>query len=90
MVPSLVANRSGAGLDVFEQEPLPHDSPLWDMQNVIVSPHSAGHSQYLPGRLADLAGDVLRLMDAQQRLHYAGMRRRASVHVTCTGIAAST
>jgi phosphoglycerate dehydrogenase-like enzyme len=31
---------SGAGLDVFEVEPLPEDSPLWDMENVIISPHA--------------------------------------------------
>jgi phosphoglycerate dehydrogenase-like enzyme len=31
----------GAGLDVFKTEPLPQDSPFWDMPNVIVSPHSA-------------------------------------------------
>lgn len=29
----------GAGLDVFEEEPLPASSPLWDMENVIISPH---------------------------------------------------
>lgn len=32
----------GAGLDVFETEPLPADSPLWGMKNVIISPHYAG------------------------------------------------
>jgi phosphoglycerate dehydrogenase-like enzyme len=33
---------AGAALDVFEEEPLPPDSPLWDMENVIVCPHMSG------------------------------------------------
>ena len=35
---------AGAYLDVFEREPLPVESPLWDLPNAIVSPHTASHS----------------------------------------------
>ena len=49
----------GAYLDVFEVEPLPADSPLWDMPNVLISPHSAGTSDRENPRLVDLFCDNL-------------------------------
>ena len=33
---------AGAGLDVFAEEPLPEESPFWDLDNIILSPHSSG------------------------------------------------
>jgi glyoxylate/hydroxypyruvate reductase A len=50
----------GAGLDVFAAEPLPADSPLWDLPNVIVSPHSASTSTHENARITDLFCDNLR------------------------------
>ncbi len=44
----------GAALDVFATEPLPPDSPLWEMPNVLVSPHSASTSDRENTRLAEL------------------------------------
>jgi phosphoglycerate dehydrogenase-like enzyme len=42
-----------AGLDVVPREPLPPDSALWDMANVLMTPHTAGASQYRTGRNID-------------------------------------
>src|SRR5205085_3923354 len=41
---------AGAGLDVYEQEPLPADHPLWTMPGVLLTPHTAGHGPYLDER----------------------------------------
>ena len=51
---------SGAALDVFEHEPLSQDSPLWEMPNVLVSPHSGSTSDRENHRLTDLFCDNLR------------------------------
>src|SRR6185295_10157717 len=54
---------AGAGLDVFEIEPLPADHPLWMMPNVIITPHVAGHSPRVPERhLAVLLDNVGRFV----------------------------
>jgi phosphoglycerate dehydrogenase-like enzyme len=45
LISALAAERiAGAGLDVFEEEPLPATSPLWNFDNVIISPHVAGYT----------------------------------------------
>ena len=50
---------AGAYLDVFAHEPLPADSPLWTLSNVIVTPHSAGFSEGNEERVARMFLDNL-------------------------------
>ena len=51
---------AGAALDVFPSEPLPSDSPFWDLDNVIITPHSAGITERLWERHYVLIAENLR------------------------------
>ena len=51
---------AGAALDVTEQEPLPPDSPLWDLPNIILTPHTAGASIGKERRVVEIFVDNLR------------------------------
>lgn len=59
---------AGAGLDVTDQEPLPADSPLYSMPNVILTPHISGASDNYDKRLTALFADNLRRYRAGQPL----------------------
>ena len=50
----------GAALDVFDQEPLPPDSPLWDLDNLLITPHTAGMTARLWQRHYSLFSENLR------------------------------
>ncbi|HMM20092.1 MAG TPA: D-2-hydroxyacid dehydrogenase [Selenomonadales bacterium] len=57
----------GAGLDVFDHEPLPPDSPLWDMPNVIITPHIAALSpHYLDRAVKSFADNLTRFVEDRE------------------------
>ena len=67
----------GAALDVFQEEPLPRSSPLWEMPNVIVSPHSASTVVQENDRLVDLFIENLhRYLDGRPLLNVFDHHRR--------------
>jgi phosphoglycerate dehydrogenase-like enzyme len=59
---------AGAGLDVFEQEPLPADHKLWTLPGVLITPHTAGHGPYLDERRYEIILDNCRRFLAGQPL----------------------
>ncbi len=59
---------AGAALDVFEQEPLPAEHPLWTLPNVLITPHTAGHGPYLDERRFEILLDNARRFLAGQPL----------------------
>jgi phosphoglycerate dehydrogenase-like enzyme len=64
---------AGAYLDVFAHEPLPADSPIWDLPNVIASPHSAGFSDANATRVEAIFLDKLgRRLQGQPMLNLVG------------------
>lgn len=68
---ALIDGRVGfAALDVFEQEPLPTNSPLWELPNVVVSPHNAGTYEDEERKIAELfAENARRLLDGEPMLN---------------------
>ena len=59
---------AGAALDVFEHEPLPQDSPLWDLDNLLITPHTAGLTDKLWNRHYELFSENLRRYLSHQPL----------------------
>jgi glyoxylate/hydroxypyruvate reductase A len=64
----------GAILDVFDEEPLPADHPLWKFENVVITPHISGPST--PDEIGPIFDDNLRRYLARRPLRYQVDRRR--------------
>jgi len=75
LLEALRANRlGGAVLDVFAEEPLPAGHPLWEFDNVVITPHISGPST--PGEIAPLFNDNLRRYLAGRPLRFLVDRKR--------------
>jgi phosphoglycerate dehydrogenase-like enzyme len=59
---------AGAALDVFEREPLPPDSPLWELEDLLITPHTAGLTEKLWKRHYALFSENLRRYLAREPL----------------------
>jgi D-2-hydroxyacid dehydrogenase (NADP+) len=59
---------AGAGLDVFETEPLPEDNPLWDFEDVIISPHRGSATNRYHLDIADLVKEIFAQYQAGETL----------------------
>jgi D-2-hydroxyacid dehydrogenase (NADP+) len=69
LVEALRAGRiRGAALDVFAKEPLAEDSPYWDLENVVITPHTAALTEYLWERQYDLLSENLKRYRTTQPL----------------------
>ena len=61
---------AGAAIDHFWDEPLPEDSPFWDLPNVIVTPHTAGETRKYEDNVIDILIENLeRLWRGEATLH---------------------
>ncbi len=70
MIAALKANKIyGAGLDVMASEPLPPDNPLWDLPNVVMTPHSAGAGGDKTDPIVTIISDNLLLFKAGKPLN---------------------
>jgi phosphoglycerate dehydrogenase-like enzyme len=66
---------AGVGLDTFEKEPLPAESPLWGMENAIITPHVSGGFRRYHARVMDV---FLENLDYFMRGEYLTMPGRAN------------
>jgi phosphoglycerate dehydrogenase-like enzyme len=75
LLEALWAHRlGGAVLDVFAEEPLPAGHPLWEFDNVVITPHISGPST--PGEIAPIFNDNLRRYLAKRPLRFLVERTR--------------
>lgn len=67
---------AGAGLDVFEKEPLPSDSPLWKCENALIAPHISGATPHYDDRATNLfCENIRRFLRGEELLNLVNRER---------------
>jgi len=67
---------AGAALDVFEEEPLPPDSPLWELENLLITPHCAGFIENLWERhVEEISANLHRYLAGQPLVGFVDKAR---------------
>ena len=71
LIEALATHRiAGAGIDVTAEEPLARNSPLWAMEHVLITPHTAGETRHYEDNVIEVLRDNLgRLWRGEQQLH---------------------
>jgi phosphoglycerate dehydrogenase-like enzyme len=60
---------AGAGLDVFEEEPLPQDSELLKLPNTVLTPHMASHTEEAMMAMSMVVEDIVRVIQGRPPKH---------------------
>jgi phosphoglycerate dehydrogenase-like enzyme len=67
---------SGAGLDVFEQEPLPATSKLWEFSNVVITPHMAGVTKHFLDNITDVFCENFKRFQNNEPLNFVVNKKK--------------
>lgn len=80
LVEALRDGRLSAGLDVFEEEPLPPAHPLAALPNVVLTPHNASHSEGALRAMGGVVEDVMRVLSGEPPIYPANLPDAPTTH----------
>ena len=83
LIDTLKENKiAGAGIDVFVEEPPAKDNPLLKLDNVVVTPHSAGNTKDAMVKMAMVVEDIIRILEGEKPMYPANNPKNADNKIT--------